>query len=146
MRYVIWNAQFFSTSGFVQFSRHGKNSRFPVFIFRMFPMLIFFFFLIISLELENRILRWIMRVVREALLSQDKTIDLGYKIGSNDISDLTSTTKQLSYAVVKVWAQMFESCNSPWPVVVFIGRSLNCYADINNSNLANESTAIHAST
>lgn len=87
-----------------------------------------------------------MRVVREALLSQDKTIDLGYKIGSNDISDLTSTTKQLSYAVVKVWAQMFESCNSPWPVVVFIGRSLNCYAEINNSNLANESTAIHAST
>ena len=44
MRYVIWNAQFFSTGGFVQFSRHGKNSRFPVFIFRMFPMLIFFFF------------------------------------------------------------------------------------------------------
>lgn len=87
-----------------------------------------------------------MRVVREALLSQDETIDLGYKIGSNDISDLTSTTKQLSYAVVKVWAQMFESCNSPWPVVVFIGRSLDRYAEINNPNLANESTAIHAST
>lgn len=135
MRYVIWNAQFFSTSGFVQFSRHGKNSRFPVPTFHMFPMLSFS--LIISLELENRILRWIMRVVHEALLSQDETIDLGYKIGSIDISDLTSTTKQLSYAVVKVWAQMFKSCNSPWPVVVFIGRSLDRYAEIHNPNLAN---------
>lgn len=98
------------------------------------------------LEIENRILRWIMRVVRGALLSQDETIDLGYKIGSSDISDLTSTAKQLSYAVVKVWAQMFKSCNSPWPMVVFIGQSLDRYAEISNPNFANESMAINAST
>lgn len=85
-------------------------------------------------------------MVREALLSQDETIDLGHKIGNIDLSNPTPTLKQLSYAVVKVWAQMFKSCNSPWPVVSLIGQSLDCYAEIKNPDIANQSMTTDIST
>ena len=74
-------------------------------------------------------------MVREALLSQDETVDMGHEIEDPDISNPVWTVRQLSYAVVKVWAQMFKSCNGPWPVVGFIGQSLDQYAELNNSNL-----------
>ena len=80
-------------------------------------------------------LRWIIRVVREALLSQDETVGMGREIEGPNMSDPVWTARQLSYAVVKVWAQMFKSCNGPWPVVGFIGQSLDQYAELNNSNL-----------
>lgn len=74
-----------------------------------------------------------------------QTIDLGYKIDGR-LLDLTSTAKQLSYAAVKVWAQMFKPCNNPWPVVLFIGQSLDCYAGINNPDSGNEWTVTGIST
>ncbi|RDW76521.1 C2H2-type zinc finger protein [Aspergillus mulundensis] len=78
--------------------------------------------------LEHRVVRWIMRVVREALMSQDETIDFGNNINDSQLENPAETTKLLSYAVVKVWANMFKSCNCPWPMVEFVGQSLDQYA------------------
>ena len=73
-------------------------------------------------------LRWIMPVVREALLLQDETVDMGHEIAGPGISELAWTARKLSYAFLKVWAQMFNACNSPWSVVGFIGQNLDQYA------------------
>lgn len=73
-------------------------------------------------------MQWIGRVVREALLSHDDTISLLPAVGETDLSSPELTTRKLSYGVVKVWAQMFKFCNSPWPIVRLIGQSLDQYA------------------
>ncbi|KAK1149000.1 hypothetical protein N8T08_007675 [Aspergillus melleus] len=52
--------------------------------------------------LEYRVIRWVMRVVREALLSHDDMIHLGYQITDYDLTQLSETARLLSYAVVKL--------------------------------------------
>jgi hypothetical protein len=74
--------------------------------------------------------QWIGRVVREALLSHDDTIDIVSNLGDTEITSPESSTQRLSYAVVKAWAQMFKLCNSPWPIVQLIGQSLDRYAEL----------------
>ncbi|OJJ05133.1 hypothetical protein ASPVEDRAFT_86499 [Aspergillus versicolor CBS 583.65] len=81
-------------------------------------------------DLESRVVQWIGRVVREALLSHDDTIDIVSNIGDTEITSPESSTQKLSYAVVKAWAQMFKLCNSPWPIVQLIGQSLDRYAEL----------------
>ncbi|CAG7921851.1 unnamed protein product [Penicillium olsonii] len=95
------------------------------------------------LELENRIVRWIGRVVREALLSHDDTVDMLADLGENDLSNPRIMTQNLSYAVVKVWAQMFKSCNSPWRIVNLVGQSLDKYAELIHPELASQSSQSH---
>ncbi|PYH63766.1 C2H2-type zinc finger protein [Aspergillus vadensis CBS 113365] len=80
--------------------------------------------------LETRLIRWIIRVVREALVSQDETISLSYDIDGYRPETMRRTATFLSFAVVKVWAQMFKVCNSPWPMVLLIGKSLDRYASL----------------
>ncbi|CAG8112231.1 unnamed protein product [Penicillium salamii] len=80
--------------------------------------------------LESRVIRWITRVVREALLSQNETLHLGQQIDRSSMVGGTQLTNQLGYAIVKIWAQMFKSCNSPWPVFGLIGQSLHRYAEL----------------
>ncbi|CAG7923617.1 unnamed protein product [Penicillium olsonii] len=84
----------------------------------------------LSTALEDRVVRWIGRVVREALLSHDDTVDLLSDLGEIDLSNPRQTTRKLSYAVVKVWAHLFKLCNSPWPIVNLIGQSLDQYAEL----------------
>ena len=61
---------------------------------------------------------------------------MGHEIAGPGISDPAWTARKLIYAVLKVWAQMFKACNSPWAVVGFIGQNLDQYAELNNYNLA----------
>lgn len=69
-------------------------------------------------------------MVREALVSQDETIRLSHDIDGYRPETLKRTAAFLSFAVVKVWAQMFKVCNSPWPMVLLIGKSLDRYASL----------------
>ena len=90
----------------------------------------YFVELIHALDLEKQILQWVGRVVREALLSHDDTIDIISDLGDTEITRPESATQKLSYAVVGAWAQMFKRCNSPWPIVQLIGQSLDRYAEL----------------
>ncbi|OGM47211.1 hypothetical protein ABOM_003954 [Aspergillus bombycis] len=88
--------------------------------------------------LEVRVIRWIIRVVREALMSQDETIHLSHQIDDYRPEARKQTTSFLSFAVVKVWAEMFKACNSPWPMVRFVGQGLEQYAELRHRSLATE--------
>lgn len=63
-------------------------------------------------------------------MSHDDTIDFVSQLGDTELSKPESTTQELSYTVVKAWAQMFKLCNSPWPIVQLIGQSLDRYAEL----------------
>ncbi|RAH86248.1 hypothetical protein BO86DRAFT_395689 [Aspergillus japonicus CBS 114.51] len=92
-------------------------------------------------ELETRVVRWIIRVVREAFMSQDETIHLSYEIDDYRLEALHRTASFLSAAVVRVWAQMFKVCNSPWPMVRFVGQSLDRYAELMPESLKSPATS-----
>ncbi|KAL4798402.1 hypothetical protein BDV19DRAFT_396798 [Aspergillus venezuelensis] len=92
-------------------------------------------------DLELQIIKWIGRVVREGLLSHDDTIALLPEIRDANSTDPQATTARLSYAVVKVWAQMFKLCNNPWPIVRLIGRSLDQYAALVHASLSGSTGA-----
>ncbi|RAH48942.1 C2H2-type zinc finger protein [Aspergillus brunneoviolaceus CBS 621.78] len=92
-------------------------------------------------ELETRVVRWIIRVVREAFMSQDETIHISHEIDDYRLEALHRTASFLSSAVVKVWAQMFKVCNSPWPMVRFVGQSLDRYAELMPGSLKSPSTS-----
>lgn len=79
-----------------------------------------------------------IRVVREALVSQDETISLSHKLGGYQPEMLGQTVRFLSFAVVKVWAQMIKMCNSPWPMVILVGQSLDQYAKLMHESLSIE--------
>lgn len=79
-------------------------------------------------DLETRVVQWIARVTREALLSHDDTIDIASDLGDPELAEPEATTLKLGYATVKAWAQMFKLCNSPWPIVQLVGQSLDRYA------------------
>ncbi|CAG8138878.1 unnamed protein product [Penicillium salamii] len=91
--------------------------------------------------LENRVVCWIGRVVREALLSHDDSADMLPDLGEVDLNNPQKTTQRLSYAVVKVWAEMFQACNSPWPIVNLVGQSLQRYSELIQPELAGASTS-----
>ena len=62
-------------------------------------------------------------------------------IDERNLTDPQAITASLSYAVVKVWAQMFKMCNNPWPIVRLIGRSLDRYAALVHASLSGSSGA-----
>lgn len=88
---------------------------------------------LMSTDYERQIIRWIVRIVSEGLESHDETSGDEYQIPCKDDEDLKrplETLRFLEFAVPALWAQMFVSCNSPWPTAQMIGESLQRFADL----------------
>ncbi|KAK1521172.1 regulatory protein [Colletotrichum abscissum] len=76
---------------------------------------------------ERQIISWIECVVNEALASVE-AID-GYDLST--LEDNTShSLETLGRLVIKLFAKMFERCNSAWPIMRTIGQSLHEYASL----------------
>ncbi|KAG7053207.1 c2h2 transcription factor, partial [Colletotrichum scovillei] len=76
---------------------------------------------------ERQIIRWIECVVNEALASVE-AID-GFDLST--MEDNTShSLETLGNLVIKLFAKMFERCNSAWPIMRTIGQSLHEYASL----------------
>ncbi|PYH86719.1 hypothetical protein BO82DRAFT_412483 [Aspergillus uvarum CBS 121591] len=81
-------------------------------------------------DYERQIIQWIIRAVRDGLESHDETAGDDYQIEDDDLRRPQETIRFLKFAVPKLWAQMFISCNSPWPIARMIGESLEHYANL----------------
>ncbi|KAK1625717.1 hypothetical protein BDP81DRAFT_380925 [Colletotrichum phormii] len=76
---------------------------------------------------ERQIIRWIECIVNEALASVEAIDGYDLSIMENDTSHSLETLGSL---VIKLFAKMFERCNSAWPIMRTIGQSLHEYASL----------------
>ncbi|KXH67997.1 regulatory protein [Colletotrichum salicis] len=74
---------------------------------------------------ERQIIRWIECIVNEALASVEAIDGYDLSITENNTSHSLETLGSL---VIKLFAKMFERCNSAWPIMRTIGQSLHEYA------------------
>ncbi|KAK1672095.1 regulatory protein [Colletotrichum godetiae] len=76
-------------------------------------------------ENERQIIRWVECIVNEALASVE-VID-GYDLSIME-ENTSHSLETLGILVIKLFAKMFERCNSAWPIMRTIGQSLQEYA------------------
>ncbi|OHX00314.1 C2H2 transcription factor, partial [Colletotrichum incanum] len=79
---------------------------------------------------ERQIVRWIECIVNEALASLDEVE--GYDL--EEQSDTSHSLETLGSLVIKLFAKMFENCNSGWPMMRKIGKSLHEYSMMLDEN------------
>ncbi|KZL76815.1 C2H2 transcription factor [Colletotrichum tofieldiae] len=79
---------------------------------------------------ERQIVRWIECIVNEAMAPLDEVE--GYNL--EEQSDTSHSLETLGGLVIKLFAKMFEDCNSGWPIMRKIGKSLHEYSIMLDEN------------
>ena len=91
---------------------------------------------------ERRILKWLCSILTEAQHTNnqgedddDAASDFDFESVLSDHRSLANLLRRVGISVVKVFAQMFEQCNSGWPIMTIIGESLSRYAALLETEL-----------
>ncbi|KAF4430074.1 hypothetical protein CGCF413_v003992 [Colletotrichum fructicola] len=76
---------------------------------------------------ERQIIRWLEFIVNEALSSVDEIQDT---LQSPDSPITAHSLRFLGNMVIKLFAKMFQRCNSAWPIMRIVGESLHEYSKL----------------
>ncbi|KAF0325257.1 C2H2 transcription factor, partial [Colletotrichum asianum] len=76
---------------------------------------------------ERQIIRWLEFIVNEALASVDEMQDA---LQSPDSPITAHSLRFLGNMVIKLFAKMFQRCNSAWPIMRIVGESLHEYSKL----------------
>ncbi|KAL0940296.1 C2H2 transcription factor [Colletotrichum truncatum] len=93
---------------------------------------------------ERQIIRWMGFVVNEAITSVDGVHEDEFQNPDSPIT--VDSLRFLGRMVIKLFAQMFEKCNSAWPIMRIIGQSLHEYSKLLEGSHERESSGGPASS
>ncbi|KAH0425637.1 C2H2 transcription factor [Colletotrichum camelliae] len=77
---------------------------------------------------ERQIIRWLEFIVNEALASVDEMQENALQ--SSDSPITAQSLRFLGNMVIKLFAKMFQRCNSAWPIMRIVGESLHEYSKL----------------
>lgn len=70
-----------------------------------------------------KLIAWIRRIVKEADASTEQDLN----------ADDNCSLRALGVVIVRIWALIFQG-NTQWPIIHTVGRSLEIYADMLESD------------
>ncbi|KAK2756253.1 C2H2 transcription factor [Colletotrichum kahawae] len=77
---------------------------------------------------ERQIIRWLEFIVNEALASVDEMQEDALQSPDSPIT--AQSLRFLGNMVIKLFAKMFQRCNSAWPIMRIVGESLHEYSKL----------------